>query len=63
MQSHSPAIASFDDAFSTRDGHQGAERAKPGTALIQMSGIECKPTIAGSHNVAQMRLEINEATD
>jgi hypothetical protein len=53
----------FDRALSERSAHKGPEAAKPGTALIQVRGIECNPAVTGSDNVAQMPLGINEAAD
>ena len=51
----------FDRALSNRDVHRGPEKAKPGTALIQVRGIG--PTVACPNNVAQMPLCISETTD
>jgi hypothetical protein len=53
----------LDHVFSDVDGRQGPEKAKPGTPLIKMRGIERKPTAATSDNMAQMPLGINEAAD
>jgi hypothetical protein len=40
-----PRFAAGDRALSDRSAHQGPEEAKSGTALIQVRGIECKPTV------------------
>jgi len=53
----------FDRAFRNCDVHKGPEKPKPGTGLIDTCGIECKPTITGPDNMAQMPLIIGKGTD